>query len=209
LLALVNLGARLTNDKSLKCRRMITLATRKLFESVSESRLNDVYLAMRDWLEAKKEQSRSIAMQMLVEMAEVRNEIVSNKLNELLPYVTQTVQPNILSEYTEMNITKIIDSLTALIRKCESAAKQAANSGLFDEILKHLEDFAKCLESPAIQLASARLLGQLFAALELNFFRLKESPSVKELIDWTCWQLKNRSLGDDLAEQNNGSVDDW
>lgn len=54
LLALVSLGARLVNDESAKCRRLIALAIRKLLQSVSESKLNDAYLATRDWLQAQK-----------------------------------------------------------------------------------------------------------------------------------------------------------
>uniref|UniRef100_A0A915BRI6 DRIM domain-containing protein n=1 Tax=Parascaris univalens TaxID=6257 RepID=A0A915BRI6_PARUN len=201
LLALVSLGARLVNDDSAKCRRLIALAIRKLLQSISESKLNDAYLATRDWLQAQKEQSRCIAMQIIVEMAEVRGETFSNRFKECLPLITQIIQPVTLSEYAERTIVTILDSLSAMLRKCPKAAKEAAIDGLFNHMLQGLECFVKCLDSPRIQLACARLFGQLFTTLEMEFFHSLTDPSVKQLTEWMCWQLKNRLLEEDLAEQ--------
>uniref|UniRef100_F1KPR6 Small subunit processome component 20 n=1 Tax=Ascaris suum TaxID=6253 RepID=F1KPR6_ASCSU len=201
LLALVSLGARLVNDESAKCRRLIALAIRKLLQSVSESKLNDAYLATRDWLQAQKEQSRCIAMQILVEMAEVRGEAFSNRFKECLPLITQIIQPLTLSEYAERTIVTVLDSLSAILRKCPKAAKEAATDGLFNHILQGLECFVKCLDSPRIQLACAHLFGQLFTTLEIEFFHSLTDPSVKQLTEWMCWQLKTRLLKEDLAEQ--------
>lgn len=64
-----------------------------------------------------------------------------------------------------------------------------------------LECFVKCLDSPRIQLACAHLFGQLFTTLEIEFFHSLTDPSVKQLTEWMCWQLKTRLLKEDLAEQ--------
>lgn len=54
MVAFVKMAVRLVNDDSPKCRRLVALAIRNLFSSVSEAKLNDIYLSVRDWLESKK-----------------------------------------------------------------------------------------------------------------------------------------------------------
>lgn len=75
-------------------------------------------------------------MQILVEMAEVRGEAFSNRFKECLPLITQIIQPLTLSEYAERTIVTVLDSLSAILRKCPKAAKEAATDGLFNHILR-------------------------------------------------------------------------
>ena len=54
MVAVVKMAARLVNDESAKCKRLIAFAIRKLLSSISESKLNDIYVAVRDWLQSDK-----------------------------------------------------------------------------------------------------------------------------------------------------------
>lgn len=53
-LCLVKLAMRLVNDESVKCRRLVTLAVRKLLEKVSDDVREQLFRLVDDWLLTEK-----------------------------------------------------------------------------------------------------------------------------------------------------------
>ncbi|VDM07256.1 unnamed protein product [Wuchereria bancrofti] len=212
LLAFVKLAARLMNDESAECRRMIVLAIQKLVVSVSESKRDDLYLATRDWLESKKasliiitvqklEVYICIAVQALVIFSRLEGRKFENILRELSPKLSEIVRADILYSYAEESIGIIIDSLNSLMSEHKNQTTQFAEEGLLDSILREMGPLARCSKSPTVQLSAARFLGSLFSILNKEYMLSRSDPSAREFLQWTLAQMKTYQLTSELAEQ--------
>uniref|UniRef100_A0A0R3RU82 DRIM domain-containing protein n=1 Tax=Elaeophora elaphi TaxID=1147741 RepID=A0A0R3RU82_9BILA len=201
LLAFVKLAARLMNDESTECRRMVVLAVQKLIVSISESKRNDLYLATRDWLESKKEVYICIAIQTLVIFNKLGGEKFGRTLRELLPTFSEIVCADILYLYSEESIVIIVDSLNLLMNEHKNQTAQFAEEGLLDSILREMGPLARCSKSPTVQLSSARFLGSLFSILNKEYMLSRSNPSAREFLQWTLAEMKTYQLTSELAEQ--------
>uniref|UniRef100_A0A158R5P3 DRIM domain-containing protein n=1 Tax=Syphacia muris TaxID=451379 RepID=A0A158R5P3_9BILA len=200
ILAFVKMAVRLINDESPKCRRLIAFSIRKLLSAISESKVNDIYLSVRDWLQSKKEQNVRIAMLIAVEFVEVFGEKFGGRLSELMPLFITIFESRSLIDYTESTVTTLIDSFTVILQKCPKFSEKYINNGQLEDVLKLLEIFVKCPQSNAVQLSTSRLIGQIFS-LANEVWTDSVSDVCINIANWMCWQLKNFSLTPLLAEQ--------
>lgn len=53
IVSFMKMAIRLVNEESEICNKLVALAIKRLLSVVSDSKLNDLYLASRDWLESK------------------------------------------------------------------------------------------------------------------------------------------------------------
>ncbi|VDN01368.1 unnamed protein product [Thelazia callipaeda] len=184
LFAYVKLSARLMNDESKECRRMVSLAIQQLINSVSGSKRNDLYLATQDWLKSNKEIYICTAMQLLVMFSKDSGENIENTLRELSQTLSRIFDIDTSYSCAEENILIIIDNLTSLLR---------AYIGI--------SSFASSQKSPLIQLSAAQFFGFIFAAVSDEYLLSMSDPSPRQLMQWMLSVMKSYELNNALAEQ--------
>ncbi|WKX95011.1 hypothetical protein Q1695_011900 [Nippostrongylus brasiliensis] len=195
------MGTSLFNEENPKCRRFISAALNKLLSSVDEPARSDVFAACCDWLELRGEEqegARSIAAELLSQISKVEGEAFVTRFPVVLPALREIVTSNSLwTENSERTISDFCRSLSSVLLNLGAAAVQVLVTEDFGAIFDALGPLMKCNGSESVRLSAACLIGQYLC----NYDSLFTTERTNQVIQWCCWQLRDKALSENVALQ--------
>uniref|UniRef100_A0A1I7XJR4 DRIM domain-containing protein n=1 Tax=Heterorhabditis bacteriophora TaxID=37862 RepID=A0A1I7XJR4_HETBA len=205
----VKLAACKINSDVPKCKSYVAAALRKLLEEVGEGSRGDVYSAACDWLECDMEGSRAVAVEVLIELSHVEKSRFACRMTSVLSLIGKKLcSDDLLEKNSESTLTALLDGMVLILHNICTAAKDIVRSEDFLKIIGLLGPMAMCRDSSSIRRASSSLIGQFLSLTENTFWsKCTTVPSlVSNLIDWMCWQLRDKKLDIEVAEQASRNI---
>ncbi|KAK6059872.1 hypothetical protein COOONC_02479 [Cooperia oncophora] len=196
------MGTSLFNEESVKCRRFILAALNKLLSSVSESARSDVFSACCDWIELQGEEqegARYIAIELFSQISKVEAEGFAARFPAILPSLRVILaSESLFSDNSERTISAFCYGIASMLQNMGSSVGDALTSEDFCTIFDSLGPLMKCNGSEMVRLSAGCLVGQCLSKYDSEFFTSQRSVL---LIQWCCWQLRDKLLSEQIALQ--------
>ncbi|PAV92030.1 hypothetical protein WR25_22695 [Diploscapter pachys] len=206
MLCVAKFGAQIVNEDSSTARKFLCGALRQLLESVSSSAKEDVVSAALEWMHSHKEGTRSVGVQVVLQLSVVEK----NAFFTRLPLVIEAYEQWFDSEQVLIQNSEptLVTALTALIHmenNCEeSVQKDEQLSRRIVALIDKLESLAKCADSLALRKAASAFIGKCLSLSMVTGQGLQLETG--RLLEWAVWMMKQAELDEEAALQASKNI---